>query len=80
MCYHAAGDYRSAIKYLDDPVRYASGKEGADVVYALADSLVQENQRDRAELLLNLARRDPAMKPKAEQWLQAWGMTVREAY
>jgi hypothetical protein len=77
MAYHAKGDYASCIRYLDDAVRYAKGKEGADVVCALADSLIQTGERSRAELLLNLARRDPEIRAEAEQMLIANGLSVR---
>jgi hypothetical protein len=69
MLHHANGDYARAIHYLNDAVRYASGKEGADVVAALADSLVRTGKPDRAITLLNLARRDPAIRPLAEKML-----------
>lgn len=73
MAYHLAGRYDAAVAYLDDAVRYAKGWEGVPVVEALADSLIRLGRVDRARMLLNLARRDPAMVPTVDRMRAALG-------
>jgi hypothetical protein len=69
MVYNLVGDHQAAVACLDDAVRYAKGREGLDVVKALADSLVHLQQIDRARLLLNLATKDPEMADAAREML-----------
>jgi tetratricopeptide (TPR) repeat protein len=69
LAYHFAGDDRAAVTCLEPVVRWARGKEGADVVQALAGSLIRMGQGDRARLLLDRARQDPAMAEMAAAML-----------
>lgn len=69
MAYNAVGEHRAAVAYLDDAVRHAKGRDGLPVVRALANSLVQLGMEDRARLLLNLASRDPEIRPMAQDML-----------
>lgn len=74
MAYNLAGNHKAAIYYLDEMVRFAKGWEGADVVAALADSLVKTGQMERAIKLLRLARRDVDMQPLADAMLARLGV------
>ena len=67
--YNLVGNHQAAVAHLDDAVRYAKGWEGWDVVRALADSLINLGQVDRARLLLNLATKDPDMIDPARRML-----------
>jgi tetratricopeptide (TPR) repeat protein len=70
LTYHAVGKYDAAIYYLDNAVRYVQGADGADVVYALADSLMKTGEPDRARKLLNLALKDEAFAGTARRLLE----------
>lgn len=69
LVYHAVGKYDAAIFYLDPAITYVQGTEGAEAVYALADSLIKTGDEPRARKLLNLAVKDPAFAPVAQELL-----------
>lgn len=69
LVYHAVGAYPRAIAMLDDTVRFVRGAEGAEAVYALADSLIKTGDRGRARKLLNLALKDEDFAETARELL-----------
>lgn len=79
MIYSRVGRHAEAVALLNDAVRYAKGREGFDIVRALAESLIQVGRPDDARLLLDLSTRDEEMAELSRAMLADLGRAAAPA-